>query len=387
MTDPSVGDRLLEALDYQPPASYLWTRDQVTAPLRSADIEALAADVNAGVAERKLVLPNSENLVRRCIVALLGGHLVLQGPPGTGKTTLARLLADAFGARLEVATATSDWSPYDVVGGLRPGSGGKLVPGLGCVTEAALACAEAVRDDPRDGSVGQAVWLLVDELNRADIDKAIGGLYTVLSSVNASHLIEAPVELWFGEGDAERMWVPSRFRIIGTMNDVDTSFVNALSQGLVRRFQFLYVGVPSEDNTGTEVRQAMLQARDWLAAQYPTLTVPNEEGLIAATETIRGRLVSVVKGLRWHDAVPGWPLGTAQLVDVWRTVLLQAPAGEGEHLDRVLDEAISDRVVPQMSTLDKEQLDAFGELLRSSDPSMDVSAAAVAHLVNPHTTL
>lgn len=383
----TTADLLLNAAGYVPPPSYTWTRDVCERPLRSADIGAIAHAVTAGLNARHVVLPDAAALVRRCVVALLSGHLVLQGPPGTGKTTLATLLAQAFDARLAVSTATADWSTYDVIGGLRPDAGGSLVPGLGCVSRAALGCAEAVQEDGQF----QAEWLLLDELNRADIDKAVGPLYTVLSSVSAQHLRDTPLELWFGEGDAASIWVSSRFRIVGTMNDIDTSFVNALSQGLARRFQFIYVGVPAQADTATEVEQALRQARDWLHQQYGGggLTIADADGLVSALTDLRGRVEALVSGLRRPGSVRGWPLGTAQIVDVWRTVLLQAPRGpaSGVDLDSVLDEAIADRVVPQMGTLDKDQLEAFRGQFQVMTPAMSVSAAAVRHLVNPHSPL
>ena len=382
----TTADLLLNAAGYTPPASYAWTRDVCEKPLRSPDISALAQTVTAELDARHVVLPDAEALVRRCVVALLSGHLVLQGPPGTGKTTLAALLAEAFDARLAVSTATADWSTYDVIGGLRPDATGSLVPGLGCVSQAALGCAEAVRDDGAE----QAEWLLLDELNRADIDKAVGPLYTVLSSVTAKHLRDTPLELWFGQGEAACIWVPSRFRIVGTMNDIDTSFVNALSQGLARRFQFIYVGVPELAETAAEVEQALRQARDWLHQQYGGgLTVANADGLVTALTDLRGRMAALVSGLRRPASARGWPLGTAQIVDMWRTVLLQAPQGPavGVDLDLLLDEAFADRVVPQMGTLDKAQLDAFRDQFEAVTPAMPVSAAAVRHLVNPHSPL
>ena len=385
MTTPSPEERLLlDAAGYEAPPSYAWTEQQVSPPLRSADVTELTRLVLDGLAQKKVVLPDPEDLVRRSVVGLLSGHVVLQGPPGTGKTTLARLLADAFRVRLTVTTATADWSTYDVIGGLHPSSNGQLAPRLGVVTAAALACASAVREE---GDL-QAEWLLLDELNRADIDKAIGPLYTVLSSVTAEHLASSPVELWFAEGDASRLWVPGRFRIIGTMNDVDTSFVNLLSQGLARRFQFLYVGVPGRDDTKEEVRQALFQARSWVTDRYPDLAAVSEEQLEETTADLRGRVVGVVEGLRWPSGgVPGWPLGTAQVVDLWRTVLLQAPTGTGLTVDMIIDEAVADRIVPQMGTIDRAQLDAFQAMFASATPPLTASAAAVSHLANPHTPL
>lgn len=186
-----------------------WTRKVCSVPLRGVDVLALTQAVLDILESKHIALPDAENLVRRCVSALLVGHLVLQGPPGTGKTTLARALASAFDVVLQESTATSEWSPYQVVGGLRPGADGGLKPAYGHVTSAALACATVVRDEATGGaddSVPQATWLLIDEFNRADIDKAIGALYTVLSSVSPDNLLKSPLDLWFEQpGRAPRV--------------------------------------------------------------------------------------------------------------------------------------------------------------------------------------
>ena len=153
--------------------------------LESADVQRITARVRDLADARHLVFPESDTLLERCVIALLGGHVILQGPPGTGKTTLAYALAEAFDATARLETATADWSTYDVIGGLHPTSKGgieTLEPWLGHVPRAALECASVVarHEDAEEHEPNQAHWLIIDEFNRAEIDKAIGPLYTVL---------------------------------------------------------------------------------------------------------------------------------------------------------------------------------------------------------------
>ena len=89
-------------------------------PLESADVTSITERARELADAKHLLLPEVDTLIERCVVALLGGHLILQGPPGTGKTTLAYVLAQAFNATVNLETATADWSTYDVVGGLHP---------------------------------------------------------------------------------------------------------------------------------------------------------------------------------------------------------------------------------------------------------------------------
>ena len=91
--------------------------------------------------------------------------------------------------------------------------------------------------------------------NRADIDRAIGGLYTVLSSTDMAHLSRTPIELWFEEG-GETPTLGARAISIDRHHERrrHVTSVNALSQGLTRRFQFVYVGVlPKPPSKPTEL--------------------------------------------------------------------------------------------------------------------------------------
>ena len=47
------------------------------------------------------------------------------------------------------------------------------------------------------------------------------------------------------------------------MNDVDTGFVNQLSEGLQRRFKFVFVGVPTNDQTSAELTAIADQVARW----------------------------------------------------------------------------------------------------------------------------
>lgn len=387
-----------------------WTRDVCIYTLRNPNPQAIADEVLADLERRNIELPDAARLVQRCVTALLLGHLILQGPPGTGKTTLARALARGFRAQLIESTATSDWSPYHVVGGLRPNAAGGLSPYYGKVAEAALLCAEIVRnaanaeaagtDDPAlfglDSvapiSTGdlQAAWLFIDEFNRADIDKAIGSLYTMLSSCDPEHLRGTPIDLWFETRPGrDKLWVPARFRIIGAMNDLDTSFVNRISQGLTRRFQFIYVGVPKvtgteQDPVSSELESAFAGAYASLDRTYGSaLTLPAAEDLRSKLDAELQILQGVVDHLRKPNSGAGWPVGTAQIVDVLRTVQLQSVTNNPGEQREALDFAIADLLVPQMSFMDDAQFESFSILFE--EHRLKAAHDALRHLFNPHT--
>ena len=82
----------------------------------------------------------------------------------------------------------------------------------------------------------------------------------------------------------------------------------------------------------------------------------------------------------------GWPLGIAQIVDLWKTICLHVFSRFGisqEELLQSFDLSFADRVIPQMGTLRTVQLIAFSRYLRDEHPSLVESARAVEHLANP----
>lgn len=382
------GAKVASAVGYSAPVDYRWTKDFASIPLEVSDVAEIVSRVHTLVDEAKLVLPDADHLVKRAVVALMAGHLVLQGPPGTGKTTFARILAQAFNARLEITTATAEWSTYDVLGGLRPTESSALMPALGAVSSSVLQCAEQVRAATEQ----QAVWLLIDEINRADIDKAVGPLYTVLSSTSADHLETTPLELWFEQGHGNKIWVPARYRIVATMNDVDTSFVNTLSQGLSRRFQFVYVGVPLDTAViAAENQSSREQGRAWVLSQFGQLSEALES--IQAErqtelESVSSRIEELIDFVRNPGLDVRWPLGTAQIADVWRSLflaLLVEGLGSNQPAAILLDDAIADRVIPQAGTLDDDQLASLQSWLENK--GLQTSAGAVNHLRDTRSTV
>jgi 5-methylcytosine-specific restriction protein B len=244
-------------------------------------------------------------------------HLMFYGPPGTGKTTLAEYVASIVGeSKYKLVTGTADWTSQDIVGGYQPTGEGKIafVPGL------------ILENFDRP--------VIIDELNRVDIDKAIGPLFTVLSGQGTTlayldnpaaepaerHRISILPEK-LGRLETYQYAPTKRWRLFATINTVDKASLYQMSYALSRRFAWILVDVPT-DKLGF-ILEFLVQ-----------------EGILPAVVTSAPRPTNVPLMVIWEAVNEVRSIGAAPIIDIIRLIdnaestfdFFVTPSPEGRNL-------------------------------------------------------
>ena len=208
-------------------------------------IETRSFNINPDNLDTNLII-NKNTLYQAAAILNSSKNIIFEGVPGTGKTVLAKDICEHaknehFCNDYIITTATSDWTTYDVIGGLMPDINGNLNFEEGIFLK-------AIRENK---------LLIIDEINRADIDKAFGQLFTVLSGSNVelNYKIDGNnikightenLESYY-DNSTKTYYIGKDFRILATMNNYDKDSLYELSYAFMRRFAFTEINIPNPE--------------------------------------------------------------------------------------------------------------------------------------------
>ncbi|WP_443063362.1 DUF4357 domain-containing protein [Streptomyces sp. NBC_00445] len=180
-------------------------------------------------------------------------QLVLYGPPGTGKTYLALKLAEFLGGGPEQVKLVQFHPSYayeDFFEGFRPQEDPQTREVAFRLTAGPLR--ELADLASREGNRHIPHFLIIDEINRANLAKVFGELYFLLEYRNKS------VRLTYSGDDFA---LPPNLFVIGTMNTADRS-VALVDAAMRRRFAFVELSPRTEPTSGLLRRWLAKEGRD-----------------------------------------------------------------------------------------------------------------------------
>jgi len=304
---------------------------------------------------------------------LAGKNIVLVGVPGTGKTRLAKRIAEYYCGRkkYDIVTANAEWSAYNVVGG-------EVISGEG-----------DLRTDFRKGFLTKAVemktprphWLIIDELNRANIDLAFGEAFTLLDIEYRDEKPLVSIEDYPKKPSLkENIMIPLQFRVLSTMNSYDRAALFSLGYAFRRRFAFVELISPYKDTSeleypnnienvwqdsnnsySTAFESIQNEINRWIEEDFESRAIDYEEDS-AGFDKILKETWTYLQSVKWNPArllnsLVGWfteknmvDMGFAQTVDSIKFLIIYL-SKEGfsfNNSQKAVDQAFLAYILPQL---------------------------------------
>lgn len=187
-------------------------------------------------------------------------QLVLYGPPGTGKTYLAKHLAaelagDSTDERVKLVQFHPSYAYEDFFEGFRPD---KTDDGQVSFKLVAGPLRRLAEEAAKPENAHKPYFLIIDEMNRANLAKVFGELYFLLEYRDD--------RIYLQYSPNEPFSLPDNLYIIGTMNTADRS-IAMMDAAIRRRFAFIELHPKVEPIRGTLRRFLEARGLDSLNAE------------------------------------------------------------------------------------------------------------------------
>lgn len=166
-------------------------------------------------------------------------NLLFVGPPGTGKTRKALNISDDIGVKRFFFQFHHSYSYEDFVESYEP----VIEDGKIEFDEVKKGFRDACEYAQEDASDDEYVFVILDEINRANVSEVFGELFSLIEYREEIEDMDVDQQLMYSD---DQLIVPDNLVIIGTMNNLDKS-TEEMEFALRRRFSEIEVPPSTEE--------------------------------------------------------------------------------------------------------------------------------------------